>query len=200
MKVSSNIMDIRFNPLPCDCHLLWLKHHIEKETSASKNEIRLTHCMDALWNTSVELLTTQDFMFTCEQTCSPPIQQQCNKEHRCYGPLDSELYAIVCLSSFNSNKLLPYLIKPEYQLHASGFNLSTLNLPFVKPRNLTHLNLTSCNIRVIPETAFIHIPQLHLLVLAHNAIINLASTTFHPLIWLKYLDLSNNQFLFFDGQ
>ena len=195
-----NVVDIRFNPLSCDCYMLWLKHYIKKETSASKTKILVTHCLDVMWNTPVEFLTVPDSMFMCLFRCSHEIQRQCDKENRCYGSTFLELHAVVCISSLKANKLLPSLIKSVNQLHASGFNLSTLNLPFVKPHNLTHLNLTSCNISVIPETAFIHTPQLQLLVLAHNAITDLASTTFHPLFWLMYIDLSNNQLLFFKAE
>ena len=193
------ILDIQSNPLQCSCQLLWLKHYIEKMTSTSKYKIRVTHCMDALLNTNVELLTEPDFMFMCERGCSHQIEQQCDKEHRCYGT-SLKLDAIVCLTSFNTNKLSSSLITAEYALHISGFSLSTLRLLFVEPHNLTHLNLTSCNIRVIPETTFINTPHLQLLVLANNAIENLVSDTFHPLFLLKYLDLSNNQLLSFDAE
>ena len=106
----------------------------------------------------------------------------------------------VCLSSHNNSKLSSAFITILYQLYISGFNLSTLKLPYVKPHTLTHLNLTSCNISVIPETTFINTPLLELLVLAHNAIQTIPSATFHPLVWLKYLDLSNNQLLFVDAE
>ena len=194
-----SVVDIRFNKIQCNCASLWLKNHLDKKASISKSEIRVTHCLDVLWNTSVELLTVPDSMFICELPCSLQMQQQCNIEHRCYG-LHLELHAVVCISSFNTNELLSSLIKSVYQIHASGFNFSTLSLPFVKPHNLTHLNLTSCNISVIPETAFIYTPQLQILVLSHNAITNLASTTFHPLFWLKYLDLSSNHLLSFTAE
>ena len=113
---------------------------------------------------------------------------------RCYAPdSDSDPDAAVCVSSHKNSELSSVFITVLYQLYISGFNLSTLKLPYVKPHNLTHLNLTSCNISVIPETTFINTPRLELLVLAHNAIQTIPSTVFHPLVWLKYLDLSNNQ-------
>ena len=102
--------------------------------------------------------------------------------------------------SFNTNKLSSSLLSVEYQLHASGYNLSTLIFPFVKPHNMTHLNLTSCNISVIPGTAFINTPYLELLVLAHNAIKILARATLDPLLRLIYLDLSCNQLLSFGAE
>ena len=106
----------------------------------------------------------------------------------------------MCLSSHNNSELSSAFITILYQLYISGFNLATLKLPYVTPHSLTHLNLTSCNISVIQETTFINTPQLELLGLAHNAIQTIPSAAFHPLVLLKYLDLSNNQLVSFSGE
>ena len=53
---------------------------------------------------------------------------------------------------------------------------------------------------MIPEAAFINTPQLRLLVLSHNAIQNLVSSTFNPLVLLEYLDLSHNKLLTFNRE
>ena len=194
-----NILDIRFNKLLCSCELLWLKHYLEKKSFTRKSEIRLTHCMDTLWNTSMDILTVPDTMFLCEVQCSQLIEQQCHKEHTCYGR-DSEVDAAVCLSSGNSNKLSAALITVNYQLYVSGVNLTTLRLPYAERHNLTHLNLTSCSISFVPVTTFINIPRLEILVLAHNNIQTIPNATFDPLVWLKYLDLSYNKLLFINGE
>ena len=65
---------------------------------------------------------------------------------------------------------------------------------------MTHLNLASCSIRVVPEKAFVNIPHLEFLVLAHNDIQTLPSATLHPLTLLKYLDISHNHLLSFDAE
>ena len=194
-----NILDIRYNQLICDCKLLWLEHYLEEKTLSGENEIHLTHCMDPLWNTSTDILNVPDARFHCDVQCSQQIQQQCAKEYSCYGT-DSEPDVAVCLSSGNSNELSAALVPVHYELYVSGFNLARLRLPYVKPHNLTHLNLTSCNISVIPETTFINTPRLELLVLAHNAIQTIPSATFHPLVWLEYLDISYNLLLSFDAE
>ena len=201
-SIYPNIIDIRLNSM-CTCMARWLKHYIENMPSAKKIEILLTNCMDALWNTSIDFFTAPESMFLCmHYQCPQQIQQQCDKEHRCFGysAQELELDAVVCLSSGNMDRLLPNLIAVLHQLHIYGFNLSTLVLPYAKPHSLTHLNLTSCNISVIPETTFTNIPHLELLVLAHNAILTLATATFHPLVQLTYMDLSNNYLLSFDAE
>ena len=194
-----NIVDIRFNPTWCTCATRWVKQYLEKKTFDTKNEIRVTHCMDLLWNTTLDILKVPESMFLCNVTCPQQIQQQCDKERRCYRSEHTEIDAVVCLSSGSINRLSPNLMT-LHQLHASGFNLATLEFPNVKAHKLSHLNLTSCSISIVPETAFINIPHLEFLVLGHNVIQTLASGTFHPLNQLKYLDLSYNQLLSFDGE
>ena len=160
----------------------------------------MTHCIEPVWNKSIEIVTAPDLMFMCDTECPQQIHQQCDKAHRCYKTdSNTSLGAVVCLSSYSNNKLSDAYATVLYRLYVSGFSLSTLQLPYNKPHSLMHLNLTSCNISVIPETAFINTPRLELLVLAHNAIQTIPSATFHPLVWLKYLDLSNNRLLSFDA-
>ena len=193
-----NILDVRFNQIGCTCELKWVMQYLGEEASTGKNEIRWTDCWDVLWNRRVDV---SESLFLCELLCPQQIQQQCDKGHRCYGlRVTSEIDTVVCLSSYNITRLPPNLITPLHQLHVSGFNLTTLELPYVKPHNLTHLNLTSCNISVIPATTFINTPLLELLVLVHNAIQNLGNSTFYPLALLKYLDLSYNKLLSFDAE
>ena len=192
-------LDIRFNPLMCDCSTLWLKQHFQKNTFIANKKFRLSNCIDIIWHKPVNFHTVPESLFICEIDCPHQIEQQCNKEHRCYGT-NLELDAVVCLSSDNNGNLSSAFIPAAYQLHVSGFNLQTLGLPYAESTGLTHLNLTSCNISVIPETAFINTSRLELLVLADNAIQTLAIVTFHPLVWLKYLDLSNNQLMFFHSE
>ena len=196
--------NVRFNPIICSCNMFWVKHYLRnsKETPNMEREfeILVTNCMEPLWNTPMDIVTVPDVMFICKTECPQQIHQQCDKADTCYQTdSDKHLDAAVCLSS-NNNKLSSAFISVLYQLYISGFNLSTLKLPYIKPHNLTHLNLTSCNISVIPETTFINTPRLEFLVLAHNAIQTIPSATFHPLVWLEYLDLSINQLLFFDAE
>ena len=198
-----SVLDVEFNPVKCNCQMLWLKFYLlYKETSKRENEILVTTCMEPLWNTSMDIVTVPNIMFMCDTECPQQIHEQCNKADRCYQAyFPTAIDAAICLASHNdNNKLSSAFITVSYQLYISGFNLTTLELPYVRPHNLTHLNLTSCNISVIPETAFINIPQLRLLVLAHNAIQNLLSSTFNPLVWLEYLDLSHNKLLTFDRE
>ena len=194
------ILDAQFNPLECNCAMLWLKMYLKKETVKRKNEIRVTKCMVPPRSINMNIHTVPDFMFMCDAECPLHIHQQCHKADRCLQYSDADLGGVVCLSSHNNNELSSAFITVLYQLHVSGFNLSTLTLPYIQPHNLTYLNLTSCNISVIPETAFMNVPYLRLLVLAHNAIQSLAGAIFHPLAHMIYLDLSNNQLLSFDGE
>ena len=208
-----NVLDARFNPIKCCCSMLWLKRYLKKEKLWAKreNEIRVTQCMEPMWHTPMDIVTMPDIMFTCKTECPQQIHQQCDKADRCYvtdfdsercfkAGSDSNPVAAVCLSSHNNSELSSAFIPVLYKLYISGFNLTTLKLPYVKSHNLTHLNLTSCNIRVIPNTTFIKTPKLEILVLAHNAIQTIPRTAFHPLVYLKYLDLSNNQLPSFVGE
>ena len=199
-----SVLNAQFNPLECNCVMLWLKKYLKKDTFKRENEIFVTNssCMEPLWNISMDIYTVPDFMFMCDAKCPQQIHKQCDKADRCLrsdsdADLDADPDAVVCLSSNINNKLSSAFIPVLYQLHISGFNLSTLTLPYAQPHNLTHLNLTSCNIRDIPETAFINVPHLKFLVLANNAIQILAGATFHPLAQMRYLDLSSNQLLSF---
>ena len=151
-------------------------------------------------NTYMDIVNVPDNMFMCTKTCPQQIHEQCDVD-RCYKTdSDSDIDAAVCLSSYNNSELSSAFITVLYQLYISGFNLATLKLPYEKPHNLTHLNLTSCNISVIQETTFINTPQLELLVLAHNAIQTIPRAAFHPLAHLIYMDISNNQLLSFIGE
>ena len=192
-------LNVQFNPIICNCHMLWLKQYLNA-TLQRKNEILVSNCTEPLWNTSRDIQALPDIMFICDTKCPQQIYHQCDKGSRCYQRhSDSDINVAVCLSS-NNNELSPAFNTVLYQLYVSGFNLSTLKLPYMKPHNLTHLNLTSCNISEIPETAFNNTLHLEVLVLAHNAIKTLAAATLYPLTWLKYLDLSNNQLLSFDAE
>ena len=180
-----SVLDAHFNPIMCNCHMLWLKQYLNNETLKREKEIRVTNCMEPVWHTSMNIVTVPDIMFLCDSTCPQQIYQQCDKAVRCYQvmynslPLQTLLNAAVCSSSHNNNKLSSAFITVLYRLYISGFNLSTLKLPYVKPHSLMHLNLTSCNIGVIPKTAFINTPHLELLVLTHNAIQTIPHATFH---------------------
>ena len=193
-----HVFDFRFNQLTCSCKMYWWKPFIQKQTPEGERVILADYCMEPVWNTSMDIFTAPDIMFLCNKKCPQQIHEQCDEADRCYTT-HHDLDAAVCLSSHNSNKLSSAFITVLHQLHISGFNLSTLQLPYAKPHSLMHLNLTSCNIRVIPETTFINTPRLELLVLAYNAIKAIPTATFHPLVWLKYLDLSNNQLQSFDA-
>ena len=196
-----SVLDAHSNPIMCNCKMLWVKQHLNHNTFKVGNEIQVSSCMEPVWNTSMDIVTVPDIMFMCETKCPMQIHDQCNNATRCYRTdSDTDLDAIVCLSSHNDSKLSSAFITVLYQLHISGFNLATLKLPYVKPHSLTHLNLTSCNISVIPKTTFINTPRLELLVLAHNAIQTISSTVLYPLVGLKHLDLPNNQLLFFDAE
>ena len=209
-------LDARFNPLECSCDMLWLREYLKEEIFERESDIFVTNssCMEPLWNIPMDIRTVPDFMFMCDTKCPQQIHLQCDKADRCYesnfvedihailhgGYPDTGPDAVVCLSSHNNNELSSAFITVLYQLHVSGFNLSTLTLPYAQPQKLSHLNLTSCNISVIPKTAFINTPRLKVLVLAHNAIQTLEDATFHPLAQMRYLDLSSNQLLSFDAK
>ena len=183
-----SVLDAQFNPLKCSCEMLWLKKYIKKEIFRRENKILVTNCTEPPWNTPMDLFTVPDFMFMCTTKCPQQIHQQCDISDRCLkSDSDTDLDAVICVSSHNKNQLSSAFIPVLYQLHVSGFHLSTLTLPYVQPHNLTHLNLTSCNISDIPETAFMNVPYLKLLVLAQNAIQTLASAMFHPLAHMIYL-------------
>ena len=202
---SPSALVAQFNPIMCSCNMTWLKRYLNKEASDREKEIHVTHCMEPVWNKSMDIVTVPNFMFMCKTQCPKPIHQQCDKADMCYtvdsvDSVDERLDAVVCLSSNSNSKLSSAFITVSYQLYISGFNLATLKLPYVKPHSLTHLNLTLCNISVIPETTFIKTTRLGLLVLADNSIQTIPRATFHPLVLLKYLDLSNNQLLSFDTE
>ena len=194
------VIHAHFNPVMCDCKHSWLKQYLTNETLDAEKHVHMTHCIEPVWNKSIEIITAPAMMFMCDTVCPQQIHQECDKTDRCYKTdSNTSLGTVVCLSSYSNTKLSNAYTTILYRLYVSGFNLSTLQLPYVKPHSLMHLNLTSCNISVIPETTFINTPRLELLVLAHNTIQTIPSATFHPLVWLEYLDLSNNQLLSFDA-
>ena len=196
-----SVLDVQINPIMCYCNMLWVKRYLNQEAFNREHEILVTNCMEPVWNTSMDIVTVPDTMFMCNTKCPQQIRRQCDKADRCYQTVsDNHIDATVCLSSHNNNNLSSVFITILYRLYVSGFNLSTLKLPYTKPHSLTHLNMTSCNISIIPEKTFTNISRLQLLVLARNAIQTLATATFHPLVWLRYLDLSNNQLLSFVGE
>ena len=183
----------------CDCGLIRLKQYLTNNVIKRTSKIRVVNCTEPIWNTTVDVLSVPKSILMCDMKCPQQIQQQCDKEHRCYGT-DSKIDAVVCVSSDNTNKLLSAFITVHHQLHVYGFSLDTLKLPYPETVGLTHLNLTSCHISVVPETAFRNVPHLELLVLANKTIQNLAVATFHPLVSLRYLDLSSNQLLSFNDE
>ena len=139
------VIDVQINPIICNCQMSWLKLYLlHKEAHKRENEILVTTCMEPLWNTSMDIVTVPNIMFMCDIECPQQIHEQCHKADRCYQAYSSTaIDAAICLTSHNDNdKLSSAFITVSYQLYISGFNLTTLELPYVRPHNLTHLNLT----------------------------------------------------------
>ena len=60
-----------FNPVMCDCKHSWLKRYLTNETFDVGKKVHMTHCIEPVWNKSIEIVNEPDMMFMCDTECPP---------------------------------------------------------------------------------------------------------------------------------
>ena len=212
------LTDLQNNPLQCDCHMLWLKHHVENVTLESK--FIATYCMHMLWQKTVLMHSVKDEMFVCRLPCLLSIQAEC-KHYQCFTQhqLKTSTDVVMCSGSSGntgssgnmggsgntgtSGKIAGVpsaFAQVQSQLYIKDKDIPLLTLPFMKASPLKYLNVTSCNVSSIPVEAFANTPRLKNLILSHNLIQTIPVGTFNPLLDLRLLDLSHNLLISLTGQ
>ena len=182
--LSNLYTDMVNNPLQCDCTVRLLKKHLENQTERGGNQMLVSYCTHSLWHESELIQSLPDEMFLCPQMCPVTLTMTC-LHIDCFSRDKLGIDAVMC-SGYKT------------QIYIYGAHIPILELNATQTTQLRYLNLTACNISSISPTAFSFTPDLQVLVLAHNVIHTLSTSSLHLLMRLKYLDLSHNMIQAFE--
>ena len=58
-------IDLRNNQLVCDCNMLWLKEHLQKQRKRATVLYTVSYCSNTLWHKSELIQSLPDDMFVC---------------------------------------------------------------------------------------------------------------------------------------